>query len=68
MREYYDKMKSFPSPSKQSNRSAPSKSSMTDTTRTESVTAGVCLDTPEKAKVRGANGQTKGLLWYRSVS
>tara|TARA_R100001369_G_scaffold4674_2_gene13257 strand:+ start:690 stop:896 length:207 start_codon:yes stop_codon:yes gene_type:complete len=67
MREYYDKMKSFPSPSKQSNRSESSESSITDNTKTESVKAGVCLDTPQKAKVKGANGQTKGLLWYRSI-
>ena len=67
MREYYDKMKSFPSPSEQSNRSESSESSIKDNTRTKTVTAGVCLDKPQKAKVKGANGQTKGLLWYRSI-
>mgnify|MGYP003630868214 CR=1 len=67
MREYYDKMKSFPSPSKQSNKASPSESSIVDNTRTKSVEAGSCLATPEKAKVKAAYGQTKGLLWYRSI-
>jgi hypothetical protein len=67
MREYYDAQKKYPSPSKQVNRAAPSESSVQDDTRTKSVEAGVCLDTPEKAKVKAAYGQTKGLLWYRSI-
>ena len=67
MREYYDKMKGYPSPSKKANRAQPSESSMTDTTRTKSVEAGVCLDKPEEAKVKAAYGQKKGLLWYRSI-
>jgi hypothetical protein len=36
-------------------------------TKIESVEAGECLDEPEKAKVKAAYGQTKGLLWYRSI-
>ncbi len=59
--------KDYPSPSKRVNRAEPSMPSMTDTTRTQSVKAGECLDKPEKAKVKAAYGQTKGLLWYRSV-
>tara|TARA_R100000742_G_C4245206_1_gene64227 strand:- start:38 stop:232 length:195 start_codon:yes stop_codon:yes gene_type:complete len=59
--------KDYPSPSKVANRAEPSMPKMTDTTRTESVTAGKCLDKPEKAKVKAAYGQTKGLLWYRSI-
>ena len=68
MREFYDSMKKYPSPSPKKAKAAPSFPSVEDKTRTQSVKAGACLDTPEKAKVRGANGQTKGLLWYRSVS
>jgi len=67
MREYYDKMRSYSSPSKRVNKAAPSASSPVDSTRTKSVKEGVCLDTPEKAKVKAAYGQTKGLLWYRSI-
>tara|TARA_R100000541_G_scaffold39540_1_gene47304 strand:- start:575 stop:784 length:210 start_codon:yes stop_codon:yes gene_type:complete len=68
MREYYDdKMKKYPSPSKKANRAAPSEPKMVDNTRTESVKAGECLDKPEEAKVKAAYGQTKGLLWYRSI-
>ena len=40
---------------------------MKDDTKTKSVEAGECLDEPEKAKVKAAYGQTKGLLWYRSI-
>jgi hypothetical protein len=61
------KNKDYPSPSKVSNRAEPSMPKMTDTTRTQSVKAGECLDKPEKAKVKAAYGQTKGLLWYRSI-
>jgi len=68
MREYYDdKMKSYPSPSKKANRAESSESSIVDNTKTKSVEAGVCLDKPEEAKVKAAYGQTKGLLWYRSI-
>ena len=67
MREYYDKTKSFPSPSKKANRSAPSDPAVQDSTRTQSVEAGACLAKPEEAKVKAAYGQTKGLLWYRSI-
>ena len=67
MREYYDNMKKYPSPSKVKNRAAPSEPSIEDTTKTQSVDAGECLDTPEKAKVKASYGQTKGLLWYRSI-
>tara|TARA_R110000803_G_scaffold162255_3_gene225925 strand:+ start:4445 stop:4651 length:207 start_codon:yes stop_codon:yes gene_type:complete len=67
MREYYEASKKYPAPSKQNNRAAPSEPSMQDDTRTQSVEAGVCLDKPEEAKVKAAYGQTKGLLWYRSI-
>ena len=67
MRDYYDAQKKYPSPSKQVNRAAPSEPSTQDDTRTKSVEAGKVLDTPEKAKVKAAYGQTKGLLWYRSI-
>tara|TARA_R110000744_G_scaffold97650_4_gene188727 strand:+ start:452 stop:658 length:207 start_codon:yes stop_codon:yes gene_type:complete len=67
MKDYYDSMKKYPSPSKQVNRAAPSESSVKDDTKTKSVEAGACLDKPEEAKVKAAYGQTKGLLWYRSV-
>jgi hypothetical protein len=67
MREYFDKTKGYPSPSKKVNRAESSESAIVDNTRTKSVKAGACLDTPEKAKVKGAYGQTKGLLWYRSI-
>ena len=67
MREYYDKMKGYPSPSKKANRAEPSEPSMVDNTRTQSVKAGECLDKPEEAKVKAAYGQTKGLLWYRTI-
>ena len=50
MREYYDNMKKYPSPSKVKNRAAPSESSIEDNTKTQSVEAGACLDTPEEAK------------------
>tara|TARA_R100001369_G_scaffold10845_1_gene24132 strand:- start:2061 stop:2270 length:210 start_codon:yes stop_codon:yes gene_type:complete len=68
MREYYDNRHGdYPSPSKKATRSAPSDSAMQDSTRTESVKAGECLDKPEEAKVKAAYGQTRGLLWYRSI-
>tara|TARA_R110000737_G_C14314678_1_gene438569 strand:+ start:340 stop:546 length:207 start_codon:yes stop_codon:yes gene_type:complete len=67
MREYFDDMKKYPSPSKKANRSEPSESAVVDSTRIESVKAGECLDEPEKAQVKAAYGQTKGLLWYRSI-
>jgi hypothetical protein len=67
MREYYDKMRSYSSPSKRVNKAEPSASSPVDSTRTKSVKEGVCLDKPQEAKVKAAYGQTKGLLWYRSI-
>ena len=59
--------KEDPAPSKKVSRPAPSEPKMVDTTRTESVKEGECLDTSEKAKVKAAYGQTKGLLWYRYI-
>ena len=59
--------KDYPSPSKKVNRTAPSEPKMVDSTKTQSVKAGECLDKPEEAKVKAAYGQTKGLLWYRSI-
>ena len=67
VRDYFDKMKKYPSPSKQVNKPDPSEPKMVDSTKTQSVKAGVCLDEPEEAKVKAAYGQTKGLLWYRSI-
>jgi|TARA_R100001463_G_scaffold13880_1_gene37026 hypothetical protein len=67
MREYYDKMKKYGSPSPKKTKAAPSFPSVEDNTKTQSVEAGYCLDEPEKAKVKAAYGQTKGLLWYRSI-
>jgi|TARA_R100000365_G_C2719656_1_gene52570 hypothetical protein len=67
MREYYDKLKKYPSPSPKKAKADPSFPSVKDTTKTKSIEAGYCLDKPEKAKVKAAYGQTKGLLWYRSV-
>jgi|TARA_R110000803_G_scaffold55195_3_gene112079 hypothetical protein len=67
MREYYEKTKSYPSPSKRANKAEPSTPSFADSTKTQSIKEGVCLDKPEKAKVKAAYGQTKGLLWYRSI-
>jgi|TARA_R110002020_G_scaffold120813_1_gene275122 hypothetical protein len=66
MREYYDNDK-YPSPSPKKTKAEPSFPSTEDTTKTKSVEAGYCLDEPEKAKVKAAYGQKKGLLWYRSV-
>ena len=66
MREYYDNDK-YPSPSPKKTKAEPSFPSVEETTKTESVEAGYCLDEPEKAKVKAAYGQKKGLLWYRSV-
>ena len=61
------KNKDYPSPSKKVNKAAPSEPKMVDNTKTQSVTAGECLDKPEESKVKAAYGQTKGLLWYRSI-
>ena len=61
------KNRDYPSPSKKVNRSAPSEPKMVDNTKTQTVEAGSCLDKPEEAKVKAAYGQTKGLLWYRSI-
>jgi|TARA_R100001530_G_scaffold55011_1_gene40452 hypothetical protein len=66
MREYYNN-KEYPSPSPKKAKADPSFPSVKDTTKTKTVEAGYCLDKPEKAKVKAAYGQTKGLLWYRSV-
>jgi|TARA_R100000030_G_scaffold100410_1_gene93365 hypothetical protein len=66
MRDYYDNDK-YPSPSPKKTKPAPSFPSVEDTTKIQSVEAGECLDEPEKAKVKAAYGQTKGLLWYRSI-
>ena len=66
MRDYYGNDK-YPSPSPKKAKAAPSFPSVEDSTKIESVEAGYCLDEPEKAKVKAAYGQTKGLLWYRSV-
>ena len=73
MRDYFDGMKKYPSPSKKVNRPAPSEPAMVDNTRTQSVTAGE-VNTDEKgnvvgqeAKVKAAYGQTKGLLWYNYI-
>jgi len=66
MRNYYDNDK-YPSPSPKKTKASPSFPSVEDTTKTKSVKAGECLDKPEEAKVKAAYGQTKGLLWYRSV-
>ncbi len=66
MQDYYDNDK-YPSPSPKKTKAAPSFPSVKDTTKTKSVEAGYCLDKPEKAKVKAAYGQTKGLLWYRSI-
>jgi hypothetical protein len=66
MRKYYDNDK-YPSPSPKKTKPAPSFPSVEDSTKTQSVKAGECLETPEKAKVKAAYGQTKGLLWYRSI-
>ena len=66
MREYYNN-KEYPSPSPKKAKADPSFSSVKDTTKTKTVEAGYCLDKPEKAKVKAAYGQTKGLRWYSSV-
>ena len=66
MRDYYGNDK-YPSPSHKKTKAAPSFPTMKDDTKTQSVKAGECLDKPEKAKVKAAYGQTKGLLWYRSI-
>jgi|TARA_R110002072_G_scaffold50433_1_gene135866 hypothetical protein len=66
MRDYYDSDK-YPSPSQKKTKASPSFPSVEDTTKTQSVQAGECLDKPEEAKVKAAYGQTKGLLWYRSI-
>ena len=66
MRNYYDNDK-YPSPSPKKTKASPSFPSVEDTTKTKSVEAGYCLDEPEEAKVKAAYGQTKGLLWYRSI-
>jgi hypothetical protein len=60
--------KDYPSPSKKVNRGLLLVNLvMVDNTKTQSVQAGECLDKPEEAKVKAAYGQTKGLLWYRSI-
>ena len=66
MRDYYGNDK-YPSPSPKKTKAAPSFPSVEDDTKTKSVEAGYCLDEPEKAKVKAAYGQTKGLLLYRSI-
>ncbi len=66
MRDYYGNDK-YPSPSPKKTKTAPSFPSVEDDTKTKSVEAGYCLDEPEKAKVKAAYGQKKGLLWYRSI-
>ena len=66
MRDYYGNDK-YPSPSPKKTTAAPSFPSVEDDTKTKSVEAGYCLDEPEKAKVKAAYGQKKGLLWYRSI-
>ena len=74
MREYYDdKMKAYPSPSKKTNKAAPSEPAMKDNTRIQSVKEGeVNTDAKGKvvgkeSKVKAAYGQTKGLLWYSYI-
>ena len=66
MRDYYGNDK-YPSPSPKKTKAAASFPTMKDDTKTQSVKAGECLDKPEEAKVKAAYGQTKGLLWYRSI-
>ena len=66
MREYYNN-KEYPSPSPKKAMADPFFPSVKDTTKTKTVEAGYCLDKPEKAKVKAAYGQTKGLLLYRSI-
>ena len=67
MRNDYKGQKDYPSPSPKKTKAAPSFPSMKDDTKTKSIEAGYCLDEPEKAKVKAAYGQTKGLLWYRYI-
>ena len=66
MRDYYGNDK-YPSPSPKKTKATPSFPSVEDDTKTKSVEAGYCLDEPEKAKVKAAYGQTKELLWYKSI-
>jgi|TARA_R100000008_G_scaffold57071_1_gene35245 hypothetical protein len=68
MSSYYDNDK-YPSPSKQTNRPDPKVPTPSGKgfAQTKTVKAGECLDEPEKAKVKAAYGQTKGLLWYRYI-
>ena len=73
MRDYFDGMKKYPSPSKKVNRPEPSEPAMVDSTRTQSVKEGeVNMDAKGKvvgkeSKVKAAYGQTKGLLWYNYI-
>lgn len=53
MRDYYDNDK-YPSPSPKKTKASPSFPSVEDTTKTQSVQAGECLDKPEEAKVKAA--------------
>jgi hypothetical protein len=63
----------YPSPSKKVNRAAPSEPTIVDNTKTQTVTAGeVNTDSKgnvvgKESKVKGAYGQTKGLLWYNYI-
>ena len=52
MRDYFDKMKKYPSPSKQVNKPDPSEPKMVDSTKTQSVTAGD-VNTDAQGKVVG---------------
>ena len=74
MSKYYDNDK-YPSPSKQTNRPDPKVPTPSGKgfAQTKTVKAGECITDSEgnvvgeKAKVKGAYGQTKGLLWYRYI-
>jgi hypothetical protein len=74
MNNYYDNDK-YPSPSKQTNRSDPKVPTPSGKgfAQAKTVKAGEVITNSEgdvvgeKAKVKAAYGQTKGLLWYRYI-
>jgi len=75
MRDDHKSQKKYPSPSKQTNRAEPKMPTPSGEgfAQAKTVTAGEVITNSEgdvvgeKAKVKAAYGQTKGLLWYRYI-
>ena len=75
MRDDYKSQKGYPSPSKQTNRPEPKipTPSGKGFAQAKTIKAGEVITNSEgavvgeKAKVKAAYGQNKGLLWYRYI-